>query len=80
MERFEEAFGQGIISQADPGFIVVENLFCSFFLVELILRFSMYVRRAWQKTCLTPSSPGLETVFLEDQFDGKQQVGPASLG
>ncbi|CAJ1347844.1 unnamed protein product [Effrenium voratum] len=33
-----------ILSEADPGFIVVENLFCSFFLVELILRFSMYVR------------------------------------
>ena len=30
--------------QADLGFIVVENIFCSFFTVELILRYMLFLR------------------------------------
>ncbi|CAK9097156.1 unnamed protein product [Durusdinium trenchii] len=33
-----------ILAEADAGFIVVENLFCTFFTCELILRYSLFTR------------------------------------
>jgi hypothetical protein len=33
-----------IISEADWGFIMVENLFCTYFTVELLIRFGAYKR------------------------------------
>jgi len=30
--------------QADVGFIIVENIFCTFFTIELILRYMMFLR------------------------------------
>ena len=35
-----------ILTEAEPGFIVVENLFCSFFTCELILRYSLF-SKSW---------------------------------
>ena len=35
-----------ILAEADAGFIVVENLFCSFFTCELILRYSLF-SKSW---------------------------------
>lgn len=33
-----------ILAEADVGFIIVENIFCTFFTIELILRYMMFLR------------------------------------
>lgn len=35
----------GLVTRASPGFIAAENLFCSLFLMELVIRFFAYPRR-----------------------------------
>ena len=46
-----------IISEADWGFILVENLFCTYFTGELVIRFCAYKRKcsafkdAWPPSC-----------------------------
>ena len=52
-----------ILAEADAGFIVVENLFCSFFTCELILRYAMFTKTWYAVQDVWFMWPGRSSIY-----------------